>query len=66
MQNKLDPNFIFNSLTYIQSYILEEKKESALEYLSDFSNVLRKKIENANKAFEAAKKGETVKAVFVK
>ncbi|MUP37804.1 hypothetical protein GNY23_08270 [Labilibaculum sp. 44] len=51
LQNQLDPHFIFNSLNSIQSYILEEKKESALEYLSDFSNVLRKKIENANKDF---------------
>lgn len=51
LQDQLDPHFIFNSLNSIQSYILGEKKESALEYLSDFSNVLRKKIENANKDF---------------
>ncbi|MBN2596886.1 histidine kinase [Labilibaculum sp.] len=51
LQNQLDPHFIFNSLNSIQSYILGEKKESALEYLSDFSDVLRKKIENANKDF---------------
>lgn len=51
LQNQLDPHFIFNSLNSIQSYILEEKREDALEYLSDFSNVLRKKINNANKDF---------------
>ncbi|PKQ61712.1 hypothetical protein BZG02_14910 [Labilibaculum filiforme] len=51
LQNQLDPHFIFNSLNSIQSFILEENKEYALGYLSDFSNVLRKKIENANKDF---------------
>lgn len=51
LQNQLDPHFIFNALNSIQSYILEEKKEYALDYLSDFSNVLRKKIGNANKDF---------------
>lgn len=49
LQNQLDPHFIFNALNSIQSYILEEQKENALGYLSDFSNVLRKKIDNANK-----------------
>jgi len=51
LQNQLDPHFIFNALNSIQSYILEEQQEKALEYLSDFSNVLRKKIGNANKDF---------------
>lgn len=51
LQNQLDPHFIFNALNSIQSYILEEQKEKALGYLSDFSNVLRKKIGNANKDF---------------
>ncbi|BAX81191.1 hypothetical protein ALGA_2886 [Labilibaculum antarcticum] len=51
LQNQLDPHFIFNALNSIQSYILEEQKEKALEYLSDFSNVLRKNIGNANKDF---------------
>ncbi len=48
LKNQLDPHFIFNALNSIQSYILDGKKENALDYLSDFSNVLRKKIEHAN------------------
>jgi ligand-binding sensor domain-containing protein len=51
LQNQMDPHFIFNALNSIQSYILEEQKENALGYLSDFSNVLRKKIDHANKDF---------------
>lgn len=51
LQNQMDPHFIFNSLNSIQSYILDGNVDSALEYLSDFSNVLRKNINNANKSF---------------
>ncbi|WP_421920175.1 sensor histidine kinase [Marinifilum sp.] len=49
LQYQLDPHFIFNSLNAIQSYILEEEEDKALEYLSDFSMVLRNNINNANK-----------------
>lgn len=51
LQNQMDPHFIFNSLNSIQSFILEEKSDEALEYLSDFSMVLRKNIDNANRNF---------------
>jgi LytS/YehU family sensor histidine kinase len=53
LQNQLDPHFIFNSLNSIQSYILEDNSDDALEYLNDFSMVLRKNIDNANKNFIA-------------
>ncbi|NOU60877.1 sensor histidine kinase [Marinifilum caeruleilacunae] len=49
LQYQLDPHFIFNSLNSIQSYILDEEEDKALEYLSDFSMVLRNNIDNANK-----------------
>lgn len=51
LQNQLDPHFIFNALNSIQSHILDENMENALDYLSDFSMVLRKNINNANKDF---------------
>lgn len=51
LQYQLDPHFIFNALNSMQSYILEEQKEKALDCLSDFSNVLRKKIEHADRDF---------------
>ncbi|WP_282013555.1 sensor histidine kinase [Marinifilum flexuosum] len=49
LQYQLDPHFVFNSLNSIQSYILEDDEDKALEYLSDFSMVLRNNINNANK-----------------
>ena len=51
LQNQLDPHFIFNALNSIQGYILEEEIENALDYLSDFSTVLRKNINNADKDY---------------
>ena len=51
LQNQLDPHFIFNALNSIQGYILEHETENALDYLSDFSTVLRKNINNANKDY---------------
>ncbi len=51
LQNQLDPHFIFNALNSIQGYILEQETENALDYLSDFSTVLRKNINNADKNY---------------
>ncbi|WP_195715197.1 sensor histidine kinase [Ancylomarina sp. 16SWW S1-10-2] len=51
LKNQLDPHFIFNALNSIQAYILEQETENALDYLSDFSTVLRMNIKNADKNF---------------
>ncbi len=51
LQKQLDPHFIFNALNSIQGYILEQETENALDYLSDFSTVLRKNINNADKDY---------------
>jgi len=51
LQSQLDPHFIFNALNSIQGYILEQETENALDYLSDFSTVLRKNIDNADKDY---------------
>lgn len=49
LQFQLNPHFVFNSLNSIQSYILDGDEDKALEYLSDFSMILRNNINNANK-----------------
>lgn len=51
LQTQLDPHFIFNALNSIQSHILEENTENALDFLADFSIVLRKNINNASKDY---------------
>ena len=49
LQSQLNPHFTFNALNSIQSYILEGNTEAALDYLSDFSIVLRKNLDNATR-----------------
>ncbi|GIV28242.1 MAG: hypothetical protein KatS3mg027_2056 [Bacteroidia bacterium] len=44
----LSPHFIFNSLTGIQNYILNNETEKASDYLSKFSRLIRMIIEKAS------------------
>lgn len=46
----LSPHFIFNSLTGIQNYILNNEAEKASEYLSKFSRLIRMIIEKASQS----------------
>lgn len=40
-RSQMNPHFIFNSLTSIQNYILEENSDKASKYLSRFSKLVR-------------------------
>lgn len=48
---QLNPHFIFNSLSSIDSYILENQPIQASEYLADFSMLMRSVLENSRKQF---------------
>ncbi len=47
LQAQMNPHFIFNSITGIQYYIMENKMDKVLAYLSDFSKVVRGSLKNA-------------------
>lgn len=47
MRAQMSPHFIFNSLNSIQKLVLEDKNESVLSYLHDFSSVLRIMLDNS-------------------
>lgn len=51
IQSQLNPHFIFNALTSIQSLINKDKKEQANQYLNSFSKVLRYALENGGSLF---------------
>jgi ligand-binding sensor domain-containing protein len=42
LQAQMNPHFIFNSLASIQNFILKNDRDSALKYLSKFSALVRK------------------------
>jgi len=51
LKAQMNPHFIFNALNSIQSYILSSNIDKALYYLSMFSKLVRKTLENATKEF---------------
>jgi LytS/YehU family sensor histidine kinase len=42
----MNPHFVFNVLSSIQSFMLDNDMDSTLEYLNDFSSLIRKTMEN--------------------
>lgn len=49
LQAQMNPHFIFNSINGIQYYILDNKTDKVLGYLSDFSKVVRTTMEHTAK-----------------
>ena len=47
LRGQMNPHFIFNSLNSIQHFITTKEKEEALNYLSKFSKLIRKILENS-------------------
>lgn len=56
IRSQLNPHFIFNSLTSIQSLINTNKIASANEYLSEFSSLMRDALEGGDKIFQSLDK----------
>jgi tetratricopeptide (TPR) repeat protein len=62
LRKQMNPHFIFNSLNSIQSFILQNDKFSASQYLSEFSNLMRKVLENSEHKYITIKEElETLK-----
>ncbi|WP_299681862.1 tetratricopeptide repeat protein [uncultured Tenacibaculum sp.] len=51
LQTQLNPHFLFHSLNNIQSYIYKNQKETSLNYLSNYSKLMRSMFENTSKDF---------------
>ena len=49
LQSQMNPHFIYNALSSIQSLILQEDKENAITYLNDFAQLSRLTLENSRK-----------------
>jgi sensor histidine kinase YesM len=48
IQSQLNPHFLFNSLSSIQSLVNTDKKKEANHYLSSFSNLMRGTLKNSD------------------
>lgn len=51
LQVQLNPHFLFNALQQIQFYIFKNEKEKSMEYLSNFSRLIRLILETSNKEY---------------
>ncbi len=51
LRAQMNPHFIFNSLSSINMFILENNKLQATEYLSKFSRLIRLILQNSQEAF---------------
>jgi sensor histidine kinase YesM len=49
LQSQMNPHFTFNAMNSIQNYIVRNKMDDALEYLADFSRLIRQTLDNSIK-----------------
>ena len=50
LRAQMDPHFIFNSLSSIQSFIMMKDEESALHYLGKFAKLMRRMLSNSEQS----------------
>ena len=51
LRGQMNPHFIFNCLSSINSFILKNETEAASDYLTKFSRLIRMVLTNSNKTF---------------
>lgn len=50
LRAQMNPHFVFNTINSIQYFISSNEKKAAFQYLSKFSKLMRKMLENAEKS----------------
>lgn len=51
LRNQLNPHFLFHSLNSIQAYIYQNKKEASVNYLANYSKLIRAIFDSSDKDF---------------
>ena len=51
LQSQMNPHFIFNAMNSLQYSILENNTDKALEFIGEFSNLIRNTLDNASQQF---------------
>lgn len=65
LQTQMNPHFLFNSLNSIKHYIINNKKQDASYFLSKFSKLIRKILENSQKPIISLKEELEVMQVYL-
>ncbi len=66
LQSQMNPHFIFNALTAIQSYVLDHDIDNTLMYMNDFSRLIRQTLEFSSKTAISIKEERDYIERFVK
>jgi tetratricopeptide (TPR) repeat protein len=51
LNQQMNPHFVYNCLTSVQSYIFQNNTEKSLDYLTKFSRLMRKILESSQKQY---------------
>ncbi len=51
LRSQMEPHFIFNTISVLQSLVRKNERELSIKYLSKFARLLRISLENAREAF---------------
>lgn len=61
LQSQLNPHFVYNSLTSLQRFVIENKSDDATLYISKFSRLMRQFLEHSREDYISI--GEEVNAI---
>lgn len=62
LQAQMNPHFLFNSISSIQNFIMSNKREEAYDYLTSFSKLIRRTLNNSrSQLISLAEEIETIK-----
>lgn len=62
---QMNPHFIFNSLSALQCYILEDNSDEAIDYIADFSHLMRMVLQYSKEEMITLKKEKEILERYV-
>lgn len=66
LNQQMNPHFVYNCLTSIQSYIFHNDSEKSLDYLSKFSKLMRKILESSQNQYMSVHDEIEILALYLK
>lgn len=66
LNQQMNPHFVYNCLTSIQSYIFHNDSEKSLDYLSKFSKLMRKILESSQNQYMSVQDEIEILSLYLK
>ncbi len=66
LRSQMNPHFIFNALSAIQVYILENDMENSSKFLSDFTKLMRQVLRNSQKEYITLEEEKNILIYYLK